>query len=1014
MATRVDIKKWQPTKAQAHAYQSIDRSIAVDAAAGSGKTAVLIRRICTIVGADPDKPCFKGNWRKLDGILAITFTEKAAGELRAKLRPYVPADERFRLDQAWIGTFHSFCSRLIKRHAPLIGLDASFTILDENSAGLEMRKSVRQLLLKLLEDKDEAALALVDAVEFKTAVEALEELMKFRWHAALALKEVSGADEYECNTISALTSVFERAHKNYLELLTRLGALDFQELEIRALNLLGDKSIRTICQKTFSHILVDEYQDTNDIQTELVMKLFDPKLNHLFIVGDEAQSIYRFRGANVSCFKLMRDKIRSQRGETIRLSKNFRSRADIISFINLCQDELASGLFADPSSPKHMDAWRDDAPSSPAIVELAICSDGNASAPLLRQKEADAIALLISGFINDGIATYGDIVCLFKALTAVEPYEATFRRMCIPCRVSGGRGLLERQEINDLISALRWAHDQDDRMAMLGLLRSPLVGLSDDELAIMAGPDGTDLYKNVLSHPRCTLIKDLPEMAVHMRPSEIMRRVINDAGYEYVLSALDPSGAMFANVDRLVTIARNIEREVPTPLHDFVGFLKEMRAQGARLGDPLAHDVQNAVRLMTVHAAKGLEFPVVILPDLFHGSSKSSGKWVFTRGGKNKGTMGVAFTIKDPLAPFGERIKTERFKNLCEQESQEERLESQRLLYVAMTRAMDTLVLPIHDELMMNNSWHHWIQMALKRGKKQINIKRVTADQTSRKKCKVPNLQASHMTQPAVRRQTHERLAPFTVTQLESYDNCPMQYYLKYVLGLPASDMTGDQEEMERNIFGSIVHKALSHAIDDEDELCSIIRAECLKSGAFPDKHMVTRAIKETQKAIDLAGQEEIGQGIREFPFEWQITDATVSGSIDWLKPDEEGLCIIDFKTGEVDQKRLKTRAQEYDLQLKAYSLAAEAITGEKVIATNLIFPGANLTLPSPMTDKRRDEGRKRIVRIIESIGKRDFKVRKDPPCRTCAFHKNSMCWEDRIKEHGRMGKRNTRLRCRS
>ncbi|MFH1830651.1 MAG: ATP-dependent DNA helicase, partial [Pseudomonadota bacterium] len=950
MATRADTKKWQPTEAQAHAYESIDRSMAVDAAAGSGKTAVLIRRICRIVGADPDKPGCTGRWHKLDGVLAITFTEKAAGELRAKLRPYVPLDERYRLDNAWIGTFHSFCSRLIKRHAPLIGLDPSFSILDENPAGLEMRKCVRQTLLSLLEQKDEHASCLVDALEFKTAVAVLEELMKFRWHASFALKDVSG-DEWEKDALCALASVFHLVYKNYLEVLSNLGALDFQELEIRALNLLDDKNIKALCQKTFSHILVDEYQDTNDIQTELVKRLFNPELNKLFIVGDKAQSIYRFRGANVKCFKEMRDEIACAGGETIRLAKNFRSRADIISFVNLCQKDLA----------KPMEAWRSDAYPAPSVIELAINSDGNATAPRLRQKEADAIAHLILDFIKQAHASYGDIVCLFKALTAVEPYEAALARIGIPYRVSGGRGLLLRQEIIDLISALRWAHDKNDRMAMLGLLRSPIIGLSDDDLAVMAGPDGCDLYKNVLSDPRCALIKELPEMALHMRPSEIMRRVINDTGYEYICGSLDPSGAMFANVDRLMTVARNIEREVPTPLHDFVGFLKEMRAQSARLGDPPASDIKNAVRLMTVHAAKGLEFPIVILPDLFHGSSKASGKWVFSRG------KGVAFTKKDPLKPFGERIKTERFKKLVEHESDEEMLESQRLLYVAMTRAMNTLVLAIHDGLKKIGTWHEWVGNALKN--KKGGTKRIEIETVDTPPCK--NLSDTFcVLDAAAKGRMHKRLAPFTVTELESYDLCPMQYYLKYVLGLPSSSITGEQEEIERNIFGSIVHATLSHAMDDENELSQIIRGECLAHGVSFDARMTDKALREVRKAIDLAGRNEIHLGMREMPFEWQIADATVSGSIDWLRPERDGFCVIDFKTGNADPK-------QYDLQLKAYALAAEAITDKKVISTNLIFAGAGRTLRVAMTDKRRHEGQKRIAQIIEAIGKQDYNVKK-------------------------------------
>ena len=293
MAISAGTKGFRPTEAQARAIERTDVPMAVDAAAGSGKTKVLTERILKIVGSD---------WARLGEILAITFTEKAAGEFRAKLRPHVPASERFRLDSAWIGTFHSFCARLIRRFGPAIGLDPSFRMLDENAAGMEARKCVRETLLKLLEDGDDDAAGLVEEVGYATAAGCLEELMQFRWHAGQALASREGASEGEAELLGRLTKVFERVRENYLARLAEQGALDFQELEIRALALLENRHVASSARGIFSHILVDEYQDTNDIQTELVLRLFDPARSRLFIVGDEAQSIYRFRGANVSCF----------------------------------------------------------------------------------------------------------------------------------------------------------------------------------------------------------------------------------------------------------------------------------------------------------------------------------------------------------------------------------------------------------------------------------------------------------------------------------------------------------------------------------------------------------------------------------------------------------------------------------------------------------------------------------------------------------------------------------------
>jgi len=341
MTVYADTQADRLTESQNAAIYTIDRSVAVVAGAGSGKTTVLIKRCCQIIG---------DNFSEIDRMLAITFTDKAAGELRSRLRPYIPPEERYRLESSWTGTFHSCCARILRQHAPLVGLDPAFDILDENASKLIASQIAKNTLLTLLADKNAAGSMLVDALDFKTALGAIEDMLAFRWHATFALSLDAASEPALQQILKSLSEVWSRVAQNLSSHFERIGALDFQELEIKALQLFDEHpEVLEGYRKKFRHILIDEFQDTNDLQTEFVMRLFSPGKNILCIVGDPRQSIYRFRGANTACFTKMLGFIKKQKGSTIDLLENFRSAPGIVDFVNRCQSKLSDGLFGNPA-----------------------------------------------------------------------------------------------------------------------------------------------------------------------------------------------------------------------------------------------------------------------------------------------------------------------------------------------------------------------------------------------------------------------------------------------------------------------------------------------------------------------------------------------------------------------------------------------------------------------------------------------------------------------------------------
>ena len=694
MKTSADTPEKMPTPSQKRAIEATDKWVAVVAAAGSGKTTVLINRCLAILGGNP---------ANLEHLLAITFTEKAAAELLTRLRKKLPPRSHHLLATAWVGTFHAFCARILRSNAPLVNLDPSFSILDENAFRLLSQEVIRETLVSLLDRRDERAITLVEELEFKNTVALLEELIDFRWHAKKTLKDTPGGDGQEARVHRAAAHCYKIIENEVLNEMGRRGAIDFQELEIKTLELLnGYPAVRAAYQRKFKHILVDEYQDTSDIQSELVFLLANPKLNYLAIVGDPRQSIYRFRGANVHCFETALRRIGEVGGEIITLKENFRSEPAIISFTNNAFEDLWDRT--GPAAHAMISA-RKEVHGGPAVCELVFSpKDAKQTAPFLRQNEAGGLALFIKKLVADGKFKYSDIACLFQAMTSVADYEAAFKKAGVPYRIFGGRGLLERQEINDLMHALMYAADQKNDLALIGLLRSPLIGLSDDDLAWMAGADGRQLKRAILQDKRLPLLRFLEGAAKHMRPSEILKAAVAMTGYEHVCLALDPSGGMQANLERLISLSESLELEGPTPLDSFIEFITELRQRSARLGDPPALGFGgDAVACMTVHTAKGLEFPVVAIPDLIRQTPNKRGPFRFLR------REGVAFKLKDATRPFGDRIETERFKQLENIDALEELEETKRLLYVAMTRARDLMVLPVHKSEKAQGKWHEWL-----------------------------------------------------------------------------------------------------------------------------------------------------------------------------------------------------------------------------------------------------------------------------------------------------------------
>lgn len=966
------------TTQQNIAINTIANSVSVEAGAGSGKTTVIINRSLKILGND---------YSNISRLLIITFTDKASQELKSRLRTHIPNKYRYKLENAWIGTFHFCFARIIRQHAPVLSIDPLFNIMDENTAEIVSSECIRTIFDELISTQDESALLLIDKLDYKTSVLIFEELMRYRWHAQKVLQRGEANEGRDQELTKALLHIFSLIQDSFDAHLRQQSSLDFQSLETMVLKLFeANKDILLSYQKKFEHILVDEFQDTNDLQTEIVTKIINPRYNKICIVGDPRQSIYRFRGANPTCFKNVQDLIKKHGGTTISLSHNFRSKKGIVDFVNTFQ----AGVIPDIASNDSALVPTRDNTASPPLIAIQVNVDPQESAFLRRHAEADCLAKYIANSRAAGDFKIGDVACLFRTLNDASIYESAFRRYNLPYRFYGSRGLLERQEITDLLFVLNWAAHPNDYISFLGILRSPFVGLSDNEIVILAGPDGKGLPKIIPTHPKLKLLREIQSLSAYLRPSELIRHVIESTGYELVLDKLDRTGGISSNLEHFVSLIKSIERSEQIALVDFSHFLKELKELSARLGDaPSQADSIDAIKCMTVHAAKGLEFPVVILPELFRAQPSVRGNFLFLR------QEGLAFKQKNALLPFSKKEDTPYYTELKQKEESELMQESKRLLYVAMTRAQEKLVIPIHKEIKRNAPWHLWLS-EIAGGSSNIQV--INSDSIT-KATAINRISSETKKGILARSNLAQKKQIYTVSELECFQRCPMEYKLKYVRNIPSSKITLEAESfIPANIFGLIAHKILEeYDLSKTPNIDEIIRIKGLENNVVLNGESVKQLrvlLEFVKESPILRKYKVIG---RELDFNWLTSNVRITGTIDYLIETEDGaLQIVDFKTDNVTESEAPAHSSYYELQLVCYALAAKAATGKAVGSTSLIYLKPNYTHTVVFDEIREDRGRQDIESVVTAINEMDFAPTKlKKTCITCPYHHNKVCWED-------------------
>ncbi len=739
----------RPPTPEQHAAIEAEGLVFVSAGAGTGKTAVLVERFVRAVDSGVD----------VGSILVITYTERAAAELRSRIRTRLAELGRRELtrelDGAWISTIHGFCLRLLKQHPFAAGLDPRFRVLDESQAAVLRAESFDDALAEFCADEqadrlallatygsaalrrmltsvyetlraagralelpigdapgiDEAAARVVavagDADEAARLVELLGRRPQPEALLDLSGYAVKGDDDYEqarealeqaaLNAVAArdrvlLERLLQSFERSYQAAKDRESALDFEDLQLRARDLLrDDPAIREREQLRFRQVCVDEFQDTNRLQCELIDLI---ARDELFFVGDEFQSIYRFRHADVEVFKERREQI----GEVLPLTQNWRSRPEVLAVVN----ELFAATFGDEFQ-KLVAAGRFADPASGAAVELLVTDKASYkdTGVTSRRGEAGAVARRVRELVDAGEAEPGEIVLLFAAGTDAEQYEEALRELDLPTYRATGRGYFGQQQVVDLLGYLRLLHNRYDDEAFVTVLASPFVGVSNDALVVLRRnatrrplytavekglPDGLSERDRRLLQAFRQRYDRLTALAGTVGLERLCEQIVVEHDYDLAVLARWDGRRRYANLRKLARLARSYEELRGTDVEGFVRFVSEQDAAGVKELEAVAEEEgAGAVRLLTIHTAKGLEFKVVVVADAGRERMSTRGEEIICL---PDGRFG--FKVVDPLT--GQRVGAFEYDEVRDAEEAAAEAERLRLYYVAMTRAIDKLI----------------------------------------------------------------------------------------------------------------------------------------------------------------------------------------------------------------------------------------------------------------------------------------------------------------------------------
>lgn len=948
-------------KEQIQAIKYPKGPLLIIAGAGTGKTTVITERI---------KYLILSKKAKVNEVLALTFTEKAAREMEERVDVAMP----YGYTQMWISTFHSFCDRVLRREALHIGFDPKYHLMTEAEAVLFIRKNLFKFDLNYfrplgnpnkfisgmlhhfsrLQDEDVAANQYLD------------------WAKSKLKNQKSKPKEEKIEIVKWLE--LAGAYKTYEELKVKEGLMDFGDLIVKTLKLFRDRpNILSEYQKLFKYILVDEFQDTNYAQNELAV-LLSKKTKNITVCGDDDQSIYRFRGAAVS--NIIQFRKYFPKLKIVVLTKNYRSSQEILDrAYDLIQHNNPDRLEAVEKIDKKLVSQRGIRGEEIDFIHLDRV-----------ENEAASVARKIEETKKDKEIDWRDFAILVRANNHFEPFGRALARRGIPYQFLGPGRLFKQPEIIDLISYLKVLYNLEDSVSFYRLLSIDYFDISARDLVVV-GNYARRLNKSFFEAcegiesvfvSQQTKIKIKKILEIINRHLKLIRResagqllyyFLSDTGLlQKMLSPETPEAEKrAANIskffDKIKTYEVDHEEATVTAVVDWLELASELGES------PLAADTDwannNAVNILTVHSAKGLEFGVVFLVNLVDSRFPTI---------ERREQIPIPDALIKEVLPVGDyHLEEER-----------------RLFYVGMTRAKDLLLFSAADyygEGKREKRLSPFIFEAL--GERAVSSEKVpdsvkqlsfldySAPQTLNTKYDIPKLHIDYL----------------SYSQIETFRICPLHYKLKYIYKIPTPPSSSQS-------FGNTFHATMKAFYESlikgerptEKLMYALLAEKWIAEGYLGKKHE-QRSFEKAKKFLRYYLKNTFNPKVKpvamEQPFVVRLNDLKVGGKIDRVDVIGDEVEIIDYKTG---ANPISQKEADGDLQLSIYALAATSIPEfpfardpEKVKLSLYYFDN-----PQIITTTRSKEQLNTARDIIEDYKKQieqsDFTCSGSMLCQNCEY----------------------------
>ncbi|WP_102346354.1 UvrD-helicase domain-containing protein [Bacillus sp. Marseille-P3661] len=751
-----------------------------------------------------------------------------------------------------------------------------------------------------------------------------------------------------------------------------LALLDFSDLQQKAISLLNNQQAQSYYSNLFKHFLIDEYQDTNQLQMTMLEKI---KPSYSFIVGDSKQSIYRFRGADVQLLNsLAKVAKREPNYSFVDMNINYRTCDSIIQFINLLfqQDHLMGSMLPD-NAPLYkteyspLTAYRNQPIETQKRVEyIRITEEQDKSK---NENQYIMIARRMIELIKDRREVYDkesnhwrpvewrDIAVLIASRTNLTTLEKALNDVDIPFNVYGGLGFYERQEVVDFISLLNWINKPYEPLYMMAVLRSPVIGVTMDEFIEIQAVHGEEMsistfiyehhFVNLHDENLKGKLDSFYQLYKRWVPfhwsgaiRSVLYRLFEDSGLKKLLLLQKNNLSKVKNIEKVIETIVDLGSSSMDEMLTKLAIIADLSEKEGDAEVELSGG--NFVHIMTVHGSKGLEFPVVFVPNLSKSMPPETRNIRYDHGG------GLSIKLKieneEDLLADPIEFKSPNFEMLASLVKEQAIEESKRLFYVALTRARDSLILTAHENG-IKNTWSKWLDDSICSSVKlgnYLEIKTTIAEQTP------VETESEIYDGPSVKI-TRSIPVSFSVSEVMSYVNDPEVFYEKHILKLDdkwleEEELDVDDEDLKSTSYSNYVKATVLGTL--VHRICELLDKGYAEDDAykeaftmFTDKGEAAVYYQKVMPLVEVYQQKSLGQPVaNEWEFTLELNGVHIIGEIDKIVQNQNGgIEVIDLKTNMINDN-IDELIQYYKPQFYLYKLAYEKITQNCVDNMAIIF----------------------------------------------------------------------------